>query len=333
MMDALAASPDVESVTSGTSPMFGTWTPPIVIQNSSALQGELHDRTLASYASETYFETLGVTLLRGRDFTRQETSMGAHVSIISESTARRFWPGQDALGKHFRLDEHFDGKLTEFEVIGIARDVRFANLTRVDPAHVYLATDAADVNTTLIRFKGDPANVLASVHNALRQSDANLLPSLSVWNLDSALVTPRRSMAEALAAFAAILALLALSLAGVGIYGVMAYMVSQRTQEIGVRMALGARAGDVLRGVALPGLQPVAVGMILGMACGGALSWLLHSTLASPETNDFLFGVPYYDPLTFAVLWSFVALVALLASLLPAIRAVKVDPAVALRYE
>ena len=333
MMDALAASPDIESVTSGTSPMFGTWTPPIVIQSPSAAQGELHDRTLASYASETYFQTLGIGVLRGRDFTRLEASTGAHLSIISESTARRFWPGQDPLGKHFRLDEKFDGKLTEFEVIGIARDVRFANLTRVDPAHVYLATNATDVNTTLIRFKGDPGNVLAAVHNALRQTDTNLLPSLSVWNIDSTLVTPRRSMAQALAAFAAILALLALSLAGVGIYGVMAYMVSQRTQEIGVRMALGARAGDVLRGVALPGLQPVAAGMMVGMACGGALSWFLHSTLASPETNDFLFGVPYYDPLTFAGLSIFLVMVALLASLLPAIRAVKVDPAVALRYE
>jgi putative ABC transport system permease protein len=140
-------------------------------------------------------------------------------------------------------------------------------------------------------------------------------------------------MAKVLAAFAAILAFLALSLAGVGIYGVMAYIVSQRTREIGVRMALGATPGRVLRGVALPGLRPVAVGLCIGTATGAGVSWFLHSTLASPETNDFLYGVSYYDPWTFAGLLSFVALVAFLASLVPAVRALKVDPAIALRNE
>ena len=140
-------------------------------------------------------------------------------------------------------------------------------------------------------------------------------------------------MAEALAAFAAILALLAFALAGVGIYGVMAYIVSQQTQEIGVRMALGATAASVLRGVALPGLRPVAVGITIGIVSGAGLSGFLHSTLVSPETNDFLYGVSYYDPWTFVGLSCFLALVALLASLAPAMRALKVDPAVALRYE
>jgi predicted permease len=331
--DALATVPEIQSVGSGTSPMLGTWTPPIVIKNSGTVEGELHDRTLASYASDTYFATLGVTLMGGRDFTAQEATTGARVSIISESTARRFWPGQDPLGKHFQLDEHFDGKLSEYEVIGVAKDVRFSNLTRVDPAHVYLATNAADVNETLISFRSDPRNALSAVFNAVEQTDRNLLPSLSLWNVDTMLVAPRRSMAQVLAAFAAILAFLALSLAGVGIYGVMAYLVSQRTQEIGVRMALGATPGRVLRGVALPGLRPVAVGMCIGTACGAGISWFLHSTLASPETNDFLYGVSYYDPWTFAGLLCFLALVALLASLVPAVRALKVDPAVALRYE
>ena len=331
--ESLAILPDIESVATGTPPMFGSWTPPIVVKTSSGVQGELRDRTMASYASDSYFATLGIGLLRGRGFTRQEASAGSQVSVISEATARRFWPGEDALGKHFELDEKFDGKLTDFEVIGIAKDIRFANMTRVDPAHVYLPTNAAIVNTTLIRLKGDPSIALAAVHRAVQQTDANLLPGLSLWNADSTLVAPRRSMAEALAAFASILALLALMLAGVGIYGVMAYMVSQRTQEIGVRMALGATAGRVLRSVALPGLRPVGVGMIIGIASGAGLSGYLHSTLASPETNDFLYGVSYYDPWTFAGLACFLALVALVASFAPAMRALKVDPAVALRYE
>jgi predicted permease len=331
--DRLATLPDIEEVAAGTPPMFGTWTPPIVVKTSGAVQGELNDRTLASYASDTYFDTLGIGLLRGRRFSRQEASAGSQVSVISESTARRLWPGEDALGKHFQLDEKFDGRFTDFEVIGIAKDVRFANMTRVDPEHVYLPTNAANVNTTLIRVKGDSRIALASVHHAIQQTDANLVPGLSLWNLDSTLVAPRRSMAQALAAFASILALLALTLAGVGVYGVMAYIVSQRTQEIGVRMALGATAGRVLRSVALPGLRPVGVGMIIGVASGAGLSGFLHSTLASPETNDFLYGVSYYDPWTFAGLACFLALVALLASLAPAMHALKVDPSVALRYQ
>jgi putative ABC transport system permease protein len=331
--DALATVSEIENVGSGTSPMLNTWTPPIVIKSTGAVQGELHDRTLASYASDTYFSTLGITLLGGRDFTAQEATTGAHVSIISESTALRFWPGQVPLGKHFQLDERFDGKLSEYEVIGVAKDVRFSNLTRVDPAHVYLPTNAADLNPTLISFKGDARNALSAVFHAVEQADRNLVPSLSLWNVDTTLVAPRRSMAQVLAAFAAILAFLALSLAGVGIYGVMAYLVSQRTQEIGVRMAMGATPGRVLRSVALPGLRPVAVGLCVGTACGAGMSWFLHSTLASPETNDFLYGVFYYDPWTFAGLLCFLALVALLASLVPAVRALKVDPAIALRYE
>lgn len=117
------------------------------------------------------------------------------------------------------------------------------------------------------------------------------------------------------------------------IYGVMSYVVSQRTHEIGIQMALGAHAGDVLRSVALWGLKPVAVGMIVGLACGAAASALLHNTLASPASFDFLYGVRFYDPWTFIGISLFLVAVSLLASLVPAVRAVKVDPMVALRYE
>ena len=130
--------------------------------------------------------------------------------------------------------------------------------------------------------KTDPQSALAAVRNAVGTYDGDLLPSLTLWNMDTMLVNPRRSMSRALAIFAAILALLALSLAGTGIYGVMAYAVSQRTQEIGVRMALGATPSDVLKNVALLGLRPVATGMIIGIACGVGISGILHST-ASPN--------------------------------------------------
>jgi len=308
-------------------------TRPIVVKKSDAAEGVEHGRTLTSYASETYMHTLGISLLRGRDFTHQEASSGAHVSVISESTARKYWPGEDPIGKHFQLDGHFDGKLTEFQVIGIVKDVRFFNLTRPDPAHVYLAADPAKIYPMLMSVKTDPQSALAAVRNAVGTYDKDLLPSLTLWNMDTMLVNPRRSMSRALAIFAAILALLALSLAGTGIYGVMAYAVSQRTQEIGLRMALGATSSHVLKSVALMGLRPVAAGMIIGIACGGGISGILHSTLASPESSDFLYGLSYYDPLTFLGLACFLAIAALLASLIPALHALRVDPMIALRYE
>jgi predicted permease len=333
LIDRLATLPELNNVAFGTGPMMGTWTPPIVVKESAALEGVLHDRTLASYASETYFNTLGITLLRGRDFTRQETATGAHVSVISESTARRFWRDEDPIGKRFQLDMHFDGKLSEFEVIGIVKDVRFANLTRTDPAHVYLATNSTEILPILMSVKSGPQSALAAVRNGVGASDKNLLPSLSLWNMETMVLSPRKSMAWTLAMFAALLALLALSLAGIGIYGVMAYVVSQRTQEIGVRMALGATPGHVLKSVARRGLLPVAAGVIVGVACGAGMSWILHSTLTSPESSDFLYGVPFYDPWTFLGLSWFVTVVAFIASIVPAIHALKVDPMVALRYE
>ena len=333
IVDRLASLPELSNIATGTAPMMGTSTRPIVVKKSDAVEGAEHGRTLTSSASETYMHTLGISLLRGRDFTYQEASSGAHVSVISESTARKYWPGEDPIGKHFQLDEHFDGKLTEFQVIGIVKDVRFFNLTRPDPAHVYLATDPATIYPMLMSVKTDPQSALAAVRNAVGTYDKDLLPSLTLWNMDTMLVNPRRSMSRALAIFAAILALLALSLAGTGIYGVMAYAVSQRTQEIGVRMALGATPSHVLKSVALMGLRPVAAGMIIGIACGAGISGILHSTLASPESSDFLYGVSYYDPLTFLGLACFLAIVALLASLVPACHALRVDPMIALRYE
>ena len=180
--------------------------------------------------------------------------------MISEAAARRFWPGEDPLGRRFQLDLHFNGKLTEFEVVGIARDVRFFSLTRIDPAHVYLAPDPTTTYPILLNVGANQQAALAAVRKAVKQSDGNLLPSLSLWNADTMLVHPQRTLAQVMAMFAAGLALLAVSLAGMGIYGVMAYVVSQRTQEIGIRWRLGHARGDILKDVALRGLKPVAVG-------------------------------------------------------------------------
>jgi macrolide transport system ATP-binding/permease protein len=333
MVRGLKDAPEVASVAYGRGPMMGTWTPPITVRKSGAAEGVVRGRTLASYASQNYLETLGIPLLRGRDFTRQESEVGAHVAIISGTAARLFWPGEDPLGKHFQLDLRFTGNLTDFEVVGVAKDVRFTSLTRVDPTHVYLAPDPTATYPILLNVRANPQAGLAAVRNVVSRVDGDLLPDLSLWNAERMLVHPYRTLARLMASFAAGLAFLAVALAGVGIYGVMSYVVSQRTREIGIQMAVGARSGDVLRSVALWGLKPVILGMIIGLGCGAAASTVLHSTLASPSSYDYLYGVKFYDPLTFAGISCFLVGVALLASVVPALRAVRIDPMVALRCE
>jgi len=331
--DWLRTLPELANVSYGTAPMMGTWTPPIFIKKPGVLEGTIEGRTLAGYASADYLNTLGIDLLLGRNFTAQESSTGAHVAIVSAATARLFWPSENPLGKHFRLDLLFDGKLTDFEIIGIVKDVRFANLTRIDPARVYLASDPAQIYPVFLSIRGDQQTGLAGLWARLRTFDSNMLASVSVWNVETMLLAPQRTLARALAWLTAILALLALVLAGIGIYGVMAYVVSQRTQEIGVRIALGATAGRVLQRIAFEGLRPVLMGMVIGLAGGAGLSLWLHRTLAFPGSIDFLYGVRFYDPITFLGITIFLVVVSLTASLAPALRAVRVDPMTALRYE
>jgi ABC-type antimicrobial peptide transport system permease subunit len=258
------------------------------------------------------------------------------LAVISESTARAFWPTEDALGKSFALNLDWRSeKLDRFDVIGIVKDVRFFNLTRLDPSHVYLPAgmDWQGRSALLVRIQGDRSRAFAAIGSVVEASGRDLLPSLQVFSLDDAAIQLQRTLSRLFAILAATLASLALTLAGVGIYGVIAYLVSQRTREIGIRMALGAGAGDVWKGVVLHGLRPVLIGMFLGLAAAAGISVALHRTLIFPGSMDFLYGVPFYDPVTFIGITCFVLAVAALASMVPARRALRVDPSVALRYE
>jgi predicted permease len=326
VIERLRVAPQVRSVAVGGVPMLGTWTPPMVA-------GPERGRTLASYADEDYLETVGIPLVRGRGFSKAEVSRSAPVAVISEAAARLFWPAADPLGQRFQLDLDFRGTMSEFEVVGVAKDVRYASLTRIDLAHVYLPPKADDMQGTLLRTRGDASQALADVRAAVRVVDPDLLPSLSLVSIEAGPLWFQKMQVRACTGFAAVLAALALLLAGVGIYGVMVYLVSQRTREIGIRMALGAAAGDVVREVVLDGLRPVFVGMAVGIAAAAAASALLHSTLSFPGSADLLYGVTFYDPATFLCLSGFLLAVAALASSFPARRAVNVDPMVALRYE
>jgi predicted permease len=326
LVERLRGLPVLAGIGTGTVPLAGTWTPPIVV---GAAQG----RTLASVATGPYFETLGIALVRGRTFTPQEAERRMPVAVISEATARTYWPTEEPIGKHFKLDMDFRGAMRDFTVIGVAKDVRFANLTRVDPAHVYLPPRVEDFSEALLRIQGDRRSALAAIRVAVREADPELVRSLQLTNVDETYAWLQRFSSQAAALVTLSLAALALLLSGVGIYGVMSYLVSQRTREIGVRMAMGASAGDVVWEVVRDGLQPVMAGIIVGLVGGAAISAVVHATLRFPGSMDFLYGVSFYDPLTFGGISVFVLAVAMLASAGPARKASRVDPAVALRSE
>jgi predicted permease len=326
ILEQIQSLPEIRRAALGTAPLFGTWTPPILVDG-------YRDRTLASFASDTYFDTMGIDIVRGRAFTNREATSGSSVAIISESTARRFWPAEDPLLKHLKLDLRFTGHYTDFEVVGVARDVRFANPTRVDPAHVYIATNASSPNALMFRIQGDRQSALAAVRKGVETVNENLIPNLNLVNLEQVPLWVHKTMPRVLTLFFGVLGVLALSLAGVGIYGVMSYIVNQRVKEIGIRVALGAAESDVLGMCFLQGLGPVAMGIVSGVGGALALSWMVHTTLVFPGSSDYFHGVAFYDPISVLGLSSFVAAVAVIASIVPARRALRVDPMVALRHE
>jgi predicted permease len=307
-------------------PMAGTWTPPMRVQRQS---GTFADRTLAVRASPEYFATVGVTVLRGRNFEPGERS---NVAIISEHTAEVFWPGENPLGRTLTLDMNFRGKLQTFEVVGVAADVRTANLTRVDPSFVYIPANHDGREVILVRVAGDVPAALAAIRAALRTVDPDLAVRAETISIANGPLRLQKMTIAALTAIAGTLALLAGVLAVTGIYGVISYLAASRRREIGVRMALGATRGDILRLLVGDGFRPVAIGAVVGTASAVALGAVLRSLLVFPGTPDVLFGVNPYDPLTFVAGSALLAAVALGASASPLWRSTRVDPAVTLRH-
>ncbi len=307
-------------------PMLGTWTPRVKVK-------DVFSRAGANRVMPEFFPTMGVPILEGRSFTRAECAAQARVIVISEAAALHLWPGGSALGQHVSVDMTFRGDWVEFEVAGVARDVRQSNLSRVDPAFFYFPVKTDQVQNLLFTTNGDNRAATAAVRAVLESIDGNLPFSMQLMNLEQVPVRLQRLMSKIGAIFALCLAGLALSLAAVGIYGVMAYLVSQRVKEIGIRMALGADSGNVVTLVVWQGLRPVFLGAIAGFLAAAAASALMHSQLQFPGTPDMLYGLSAFDPPTFLGLTLFLALTALLASWIPARRASRVDPMVALRYE
>jgi predicted permease len=336
VVDQVRALQDVESVGIARSfPLTGTWTPRIIIEQTNASRTNLPQQCLANYVSRGFFPTLGIRIVAGRNFDGAEDRVGGSVAIVSESAARTFWPGESPLGKSIKLDLNFRDDWHEFQVVGIASDVRSANLTRLDPGFIYVPTDESKLYTyaMLLRSQRDSTRTSSSVRTVLEEAEHQQLPGFRLLSLEESVVRLQRLMPQVYAWCTACLAFLALLLAAIGIYGVASYAMTQRTREIGVRIALGASPRNVLGLLLRDGLRPVLIGGGCGMVASIGLASLLRAALVFPGTLDISFGAGILDPLTFVGFGSFLLIVAVAACYIPARRALQVDPIVALRYE
>jgi putative ABC transport system permease protein len=273
--------------------------------------------------SANYFETLGIRLLRGRAFTEADNSNPSQVIVINQTLADRLWPGEDPVGKRLKQGWPED-ELPWREVIGVVADVKLEGIDRETPLQTYLPITQEPSRSVAVvaRTSSNPLAIAAIVEQTIRSID-NDLPVFNTRSMDQLMgnaIGQQRLLMVLLAGFA----LLALTLAAVGIYGVMSYTVTQRTHEIGIRMAMGARPRDVLLMIVGQGMMLTVAGATIGLAAALGLTRLMSSML---------FGVSATDPATFAVLTLILAVVAFFACYLPARRATRVDPLIALRYE
>jgi putative ABC transport system permease protein len=268
-----------------------------------------------------YFKAMGVPLLKGRLFIEHDPGDSRNHVIVNETMARKYWPGEDPIGKRVKISWYDD---REDEIIGVVGDVRQAALATEARATTYWPYPrfAYPSMTLAVRTSGDAASTSNAVARLIREQDPNLAVAdiRTMEDVVSASVAQQRLTMLLLTIFAAA----ALLLAAVGIYGVIAYSVTQRTQEIGIRMALGARHGDVLRMVVGQAMALTAAGILIGGA--GAL-------LLTRLMTNLLFNVRPGDPLTFAVVAAGLGAVAAVASYFPGRRATRVDPVIALRAE
>jgi predicted permease len=286
---------------------------------------------------ENYFATMEIQLLRGRGFTEQDNLSAPKVGVVNQTFSRKFFPNDDALGKRVR-----DGgdKGPEIEIVGVVADTKYnSQRSEIEPL-LYKPwrqeVDAIAGMTFALRATGEPTALAASARQVVRELDSNL-PITEVGTQEARsqrTLGQERLYARLLSFFGA----LALILAAIGLSGVLAYSVAQRTNEIGIRMALGAQPANVLRLVIWEGMRLVLLGLVVGAACGYGLKRLLATEYFSPRSwqrqmAEQLYGVSGTDPLTFAVIASLLTAVALWACWLPARKAARVDPLAALRHE
>ncbi len=287
------------------------------------------------FISPHYFSALRVPLLKGRVFDQRDTGNSARVLIINDAFAKKYWPKGDPIGQRITIGKGLGPEFEEpaRQIIGIVGNVRETGLQYVDEAVMYVPQSQTTDGLTklansviplswIIETAADPSSLSAAIQHEIQSVDSQLAAS-KIRTMEQVISdsTARQNFNMLLLTIFAGLALL---LAAIGIYGLMSYTVEQRTQEIGIRMALGASRGDMLKLVVRQGMLLTGVGVVIGLATSFGLNRILA---------NLLFGVKATDPITYAAVTVILVLVALLASYIPARRATQIDPMVALRYE
>jgi predicted permease len=325
LLDRVGALPGVRSASIGTnSPMSGSSGGfEVSVEGQPPPAGGVSPQV--EVAGPGYFDTEGMSILAGRPISTRDTAASSPVAVANEAFVRKYIPSGNPVGRRFSAGPKFVPP--GLEIVGVAGDARFSSPREVAEPMVFLSAFQLEsvmtsVNEIEIRTAGDPTTVAGEVRQAIHQIDANL-PITNVTTLAEQVsnsMGPQR-MISVLTGFFGILGL---ALACVGLYGIMAYNVARRTHELGVRMALGAQKGEILKMIMGHGLRLTLIGLAIGAAGALALTRLM---------TNLLYGVRPSDPLTFIAVSLLLTMVALLACYIPARRAMKVDPMVALRYE
>jgi putative ABC transport system permease protein len=324
LMNRLRTLPGVTSVAATSNVLFPSemYKVPFLIEGQPAEPPGQRPFLPHGEATPDYFRAMGMPLLRGRVFTDADTVENAPPAIIVDETmAKRYWPNQDPLGKRLKFDDP-NFKSPWFSIVGVVGDVRQEGLEMAPGLMAYIPSNDFWFDDLVIHCKSDPHALLSAVRTEVRSADSHL--AIGQFGVLSDLLALRESQRKFNALLLGSLAFIALLLAAVGIYGTVSYWVKQRTPEIGIRMALGADQQNIFRLVITRGMQFILAGVALGIAGALATTRLIASLL---------FGVTANDPATFAAIAILLALVAFAACWIPARRAMRVDPIVALRYE
>jgi predicted permease len=275
---------------------------------------------MAHIVSPGYFRVMGIPFLTGRDFTENDNRDSSAVTIINESLARRFWADEDPIGKKFE----FGWAGAVVEIVGVVRDTRSTALDADPILEAFLPSQQKGTSrfSLVVATESDPTSLVAPLRKEIRLIDGNVVirETRTMADIVAKTLAARRFLAIVLSVFS----LVAVILASFGIYGVIAHSVRQRTPEIGIRMALGATSGDVLKTV---------LGQGLGLAAVGVTAGLVGALVLTRVMSSFLYGVSPTDPVTFACTSLLLTGIVLLASYVPARRAARIDPMAALRCE
>jgi macrolide transport system ATP-binding/permease protein len=332
MLERISALPGVESVSLSNRAPLDISTPTLGAQIEGHFPPPGKENIPLSFYRITpgYFQTMKISLVKGRDLTARDNERSPRVAIINETLARQFWPTEEVIGKRFRVaaqSVRIAGEINtegEVEIIGVAKDSKYRTLGEDPTPLVYLPfwQNYNDGMALLVRSAGAPKQMIRTVQGELLLLDKQPQGFFArTMHEHMAVVLAPGKIAATLFGLSGLLALL---LASIGLYGVISYSVRQRIQEMGIRMALGARPSDIFKMVVGQGLRIALVGIAVGLAAALALTRFLSSLL---------FAVSATDPVTFGAASLLLVVVALLACYLPARRATKVDPLVALRYE